>query len=255
MRALGVKEADLYIAAIGRSGSTFLCSSFTVPPDQIVMAEPRFHACSVDHTWRELTHLLPGITRAEVENAVEGCSTSAEYIENVRDFFLSDLKFWGIKEVEAAAHMEMIGLLCPRHVVVLVRDIEEVTLSLIEKINRQRWQDKYDWNWIEEYVRTSAAALVEVVERVENSIVLKYDQLLDPETIASLARRIGAAANGDPGMRLKETKREWEINRNVGRAATSISLQDRGLGAEDVEKARELRRRAGAYNECFSYPS
>jgi hypothetical protein len=246
-----VGEADLYIAAMGRSGSTFLCNAFTVPPDQIVIAEPRFHARSIDHTWQELTHLVPGVTRAEVEKAVDGCTTTAEYIERIQNRFLRELKFWGVKEVEAAAHMEMIDLLRPRLVVVLVRDIEEVALSLVEKINRQQWQEKYDWRWIEEYVRTSAAALVEVAGRVESSIVIKYDQLLDPETIPSLACRIGVPATGDPSLRLMEAKREWEIERNACRTAASISPQDRGVGAEDIKKARELRRRAEAYNECF----
>ncbi|MBO6634925.1 hypothetical protein [Parvibaculum sp.] len=246
-----MREADLYIAAMGRSGSTFLCNAFTVPPNQIVMAEPRFHARSIDHTWQELAHLFPGISKTEVANAVEGCATTAEYIEQVHNRFLRDLTFWGVKEVEAAAHMEMIDLLRPRLVVVLVRDIEEVTLSLVEKINRQQWNKTYDWGWIEEYVRTSAAALVDVAERVEGRIVVKYDQLLDPETVRSLASMVGAPATGNPSLRLMEAKRDWEIERNAIRTAAKITPQDRGVSAEDVERSRELRRRAESYNEYF----
>lgn len=217
------------------------------------MSEPRFHAHSVDHIWRELRQLLPGISKDEVRASVADCSTTIEYVKRIHNQFLGDLKFWGIKEVEAAAHPTMIELLHPQHVVVLVRDIEDVALSPIEKINRQQWQDRYDWRWIEGYVHTSATALIDVVEKTEASIVLKYEDLLDPETLVDLARRVGARADGNPSLRLQETKRTWEIERNIGRAAAQISMRDRGLASQDVAKAEELCRRMNVYNEVFSY--
>jgi hypothetical protein len=178
------KGLDLYVAAMGRSGSTVLCDLYSRYPTHWLMNEP----------WIVRGNYGPGqlekVRRFGFEVADDDWFRKREGESVVDRFYrvyasiLKQLEFLGAKEVRSEFHGEYYRLMRPEKVVVLVRDIRDVIISLVEKTEIEK-RDGYDTDFVRRYLRDNCLGLVQFYQSVQQTDtqvrVLRYEELTQSE--------------------------------------------------------------------------
>jgi hypothetical protein len=248
-------NAHLYIAAIGRSGSTYLANLLTSPPSRWVLTEPWFvngvftksvRARCMDFGWpNENAHWWLPTDRRNHEG----------YKERYVSFLaprLSALERWGVKEVRPDFHKPTIATINPRRVIILVRNMREIVASLVEKIFRQGQYDTKGPAWIENYCRESAAALLDLHQTIdpEKTRIVRYEELVnDPAERKNLADWLDWPMDGDPFLGLVEYNRGYEIERHTAIRGTMA----RSMPEDAAEVIETITAMNQAYQSYFGY--
>lgn len=249
----GLFHADVYIAAIARSGSTLICGLLTYPPDHLCLVEPWFiwgmrgQAC-----FRQLQRFGLRITERDWLTALFP-REKASFVRRYGSFIaphLASVRKWGAKEVRPEFHLPTIETINPRFVLVLVRDIRDVVRSLARKQAAEGMDESESTAWISGYCTAAAPCLLRLRSR-PRSITVRYEDFVASE-----------AARADLGGRL-----DWPL---VGRVNADFDLFGRGSEAaahrgrvspavhpqssEWVEAlAEEMHARCADYQGAFCY--
>lgn len=248
-------RADLYIAAMGRSGSTYLANCLTTPPSRWVFNEPWFVSGALSKNLRD---------RAEAfgwpsDNPSWWLPPDRRNAEGMRDRYrtfllphIARLDRWGVKEVRGDFHVPTIRTIRPAHIIVLVRDIRQVVLSLLEKSIRQNAMETHGREWITQYCGAAAKVLVDLASDGSDGRmrVVRYEDLIRDE---SERRRIEAwldwPMGGDPSHGLAAYGRGYEVERQLGSEGAAKRL----LPSDAEAIVDEIAGRQRAYQSLFGY--
>jgi len=247
---------DVYIAALGRSGSTMLANLLTIPPHRWVMTEPRFANGSTGTNAVHQAQAFGFQMRAGEWQQLSGESPT----ERIQRFFtprLAGLERWGLKEVRHDLIEPTYEFLSPHRVVVLVRNIRDAATSLVEKAERDG-PDRYGDDWLRTYLTKTPAALLNLVGRLADAEyrAIRYEDLVsDPLTRASLSDWLDWPLDGDPSRNLDTIfPRENEVALH-GPEVTTKSVEKRkaatgGRAAEIAAWAVDVN---GEFQRRFGY--
>lgn len=235
--------AYLYIAAMGRSGSTAFANMLTVPGQMRVLIEPSAAAF--------------GFASYDLSSNLDDIRTYLNICASGRRDKISGER-WGVKEVAPRAHLDAIKLLNPRWIVVLTRNIDDVYLSLTEKTYRNGPDDPHDSLWIHEYCINSSKSLVELDNRYnqdERYLLIRYEDFYSGNyDLDSLHKKLGLTLSGDQFANLHEYGRSYEISRNLNRSKNLyLSAADRDLDEAEMDRAREVALKCKQYQWHFGY--
>jgi hypothetical protein len=224
---------DVYIAAMGRSGSTALANWLTIPPTHFVLHEPGLLRS-------QPTRLLGmqlsgwGVTLDDVMSA-----------------------HWAAKEVEPHDHDPMIAAYSPARILICVRDIREAVKSYLEKHRVQGLLDRFDDRWTRDYVIECASSLVRLANRLDAEgkpwRIARYEEFArDPDRLADLAGWIGWPGGGDTSAGFKEFDRGYEADRHVRELGSStVAVENRGLDDAAMAVVAEVTAATGDYQRRF----
>jgi len=213
-------SADLYIAAMGRSGSTSLANMLTTPPKRWVLVEPWFvHGAvsrSVKDRWAEFGW--------EVRDKDWWFSTSNRnhdaFVHRYREFLaphLAMLQRWGVKEVRGDFHIATIATINPKRTIILVRNIRDVIRSLLEKQIRQQTEQTHGLPWIEKYLSEAAESLIKLSRSSSaNCRIVRFEELMhDKSAQNKLSDWLDWPLDGDPNAGLSALGRGYEVKRRT----------------------------------------
>ncbi|SEC16027.1 sulfotransferase [Rhodobacter sp. 24-YEA-8] len=248
-------SAKLYIAAMGRSGSTALSNMLTTPPKRWLLSEPWFIHGVMSKTirarWKEFAWedrdtdwFLPPAQRNH-----EG------FVRRYTDFLaphLAGLDAWGVKEVRGDFHEPTIVTIRPEKIIVLVRDIRDVIRSLLEKQSRQNTEATHGRAWIEAYLQTATRALVSLAGTHGDRLrVCRFEELmLDPAAQRSLGDWLDWPLDGDPFAGFESFGRGYEVKRRLEGEARVLPPD-----AADIINDIAAGEASVAYQKCFGYSS
>jgi hypothetical protein len=217
----GLPSPDVYIASLGRSGSTLIANLMTTPPDRLVLVETQLHrgggyAGMFDQMarwgWQVGADEL-----ARWQKPPPGQSPAERAAAVLADRLIG-LARWGVKEVDPTAHKPGIALLRPKRVIVLVRDIRDVMLSFVEKFQREGRSDysgEIRWRLID-----GARVMTWLADGQCGGgpmrIVRYEDFVASADERAALARWLDWPLDGDPDRNLDLYRRNYEIERHRG---------------------------------------
>jgi len=177
------RRLDVYLAAMGRSGSTLLCDLYSRYPTHWLMTEPWITRGSHGMSQLERVQRFGGtIAKEEWFRKIEG-ESPLERFYRVYGPILEGLEFFGAKEVRGEFHEEYYRLLQPRKILILVRDIRDVIISLLEKTIIER-KEGYDAAFTAQYLARNCQALMAFPRLVQDTEldVLKYEEFAVSET-------------------------------------------------------------------------
>ncbi len=196
---------DVFIAALGRSGSTLLANLLTTPPGRWVMIEPRVadNTTGLDLIQQAISFGLP--VSVDEWSRHEG-ESHRERFHRVFGDRLRQLDRWGLKEVRPDLLLPSYRLLRPRKSIILVRDIRDAAVSLVEKTERDA-DPRYDETWIRRYLTSSPAAVLALLDSIgrRDCRVVRYEELVvDARARSDLASWLDWPLDGDPKRHLAE---------------------------------------------------
>lgn len=252
----GVPQPDVYIAAIGRSGSTMLCNWLSRPPDQLMFVEPFF-------TRSENPRLL----RIQLEDfgmpASEGeWSAVAAALEQRFGKLMGPRlagRRWGFKEVLADEHQRVLAAFRPRRVLFSVRDIADVALSFFEKHRLQDNLERFSDDWVADYCMRETAGLLSFGELVTGreipSRVVRYEDFTRSiAEQAAVAEFVGWEAGGRTDAHLERFDRGFETERHGARVSSDSRLpNDRPLDDGLRQRAAAIAAACADYQHAFGY--
>lgn len=247
---------DLYIAAIGRSGSTMLCNVLTCEPDQIVFIEPKFHT----PPYRNM--LMPQLLQYGMEisenqhKQAQGLAPLA-MLDRLLGPQLRPIK-WGFKEVQCSEHQRVLEAFDPTHILVSVRNIFNITLSFMEKHRRQGNEDLFPPSWVLDYCLRESLGLVQFCQHLSVtghsfSIVRYEDFTQNPHFRATLEKALGWKFGDKSDRFMDGFNRTFEARRHKGRGFREPSVAERNLTQEHVGLARAIETRCAEYQHYFGY--
>ena len=247
--------ADVYIAAMPRSGSTMLANLLTNPPARWILVEPWFpRGARGAHLYQQAQRFgLPLTARDWARRDGEDAATR---VDRLFAEPLTALDRWGVKEVKGDLHDDTIAMIRPRKIVVLVRDIEDVALSMCEKHDRNP-QPELDRAWMRTFIVTAAEAVVDLARDQSTTRVMRYEDFaMSAHSRQELAEWLDWPLDGDPGANLDLFDREYERDRHPD-GVTAVSVARRRL--ENVPERRrfagELAAALQRYQSVFGYAS
>lgn len=229
-------RADVFIAAMGRSGSTMLANKLTSYEGSVVFIEPSlvvggnralirgFRSVGKDFKERPDLRYLNRIY--EIKND----SYKKEFLR-----WLNGVDYWGFKEVEGAYFQKSVEMFNPRKIVILVRDVKQVFYSFYEKSLKQ--DRLVDWNveWIVNKIKKTAECQMQLQEKYPGrSMVVNYEDISREEYLKNfLFKKLGYSFPvGDAGAGFEDFNRSWEVNRNIDREKSDLSPCERGIPSE-----------------------
>jgi hypothetical protein len=211
------RAPDVFIAALGRSGSTMLANRLTTPPDRWVLIQPRFANASTGSDLFSQAVLFDD-TLGTPPSRSEG-ESHYEAVERVFAPALNRLSRWGLKEVRHDLYQPTIDLLSPRQVIVLVRDLRDVAVSLLEKMSSDG-DSQYDHAWLRKYLTDTPAAIVELLKTADANAtkLVRYEDLVaDSTTSDQLAEWLDWPLDGQPDRGLRQVyRRDREVDLHGG---------------------------------------
>lgn len=218
-----IPAADLYIASLGRSGSTLLANLLTTPPNRFVLVEPQLHL-GEGNAWmfEQLDRFGWSVGTEEID-----LWRSLPPERRVSTFLyprLTTLEKWGVKEVDPKAHLPSLATLRPRKVIILVRNVRDVIISYIEKYRREGKTD-YGAELLN-FLVESTNMLIHLTETLnyQQMRVVRYEDFVTSERErAAVSRWLGWPLDGDPNRNLDLYKRTFEIERHNGEIS-SVSV-------------------------------
>ena len=211
---------DVYIAALGRSGSTALANWLTTPPTHVVFHEPNLLRA---HPTRLLESQLAdwGMSKDE---ALSGS--------------------WGAKETSSDLHGPMLDRFSPSKVILCVRSVREAALSLFEKHRRQGLLDRYTDQWVADYLVREAEGLVDLADRLARGsalwTVFRYEEFGE-NSLRQLADWIGWPGGGDLARGFEAFGRGFEVQRQ----------RNRNLPTELAQQASKIAERCASFESRF----
>jgi len=253
MKLLG---PDVYIAAIGRSGSTMLCNILTREPDQIMFIEPKFHTPPYRNILKpQLAQYGMEFDKSEML-AVQDLPPD-QVLETLLGAHLRPVK-WGFKEVQCSEHRRVVDLFAPAHILVNVRHIFNIALSFFEKHRRQGNQDRFPASWVRDYCLRETQGLVAFCQDlarqgIDYRVVRYEDFMTDPQERKALGDYLGWDYGGSPERFLNDLNRGFEARRHAAGSFQETSLADRGLSEPEIRHARTIEEQCAQYQEFFGY--
>lgn len=124
----------------------------------------------------------------------------------------------GLKEVRPDLLGPTNAQLRPKKAIVLVRDLRDAATSLVEKTERDA-NASYDDKWIRNYLTESPRAILNLLQELDGSDhrVLRYEDLVQPETRTRLATWLDWPLDGQAGRHLAELfNRSPEVELHAG---------------------------------------
>ena len=248
----------LYIAAMGRSGSTALANWLTRPQDrQAVFIEPEFLA-------RRMTEKLPaqfaalGLPAPASSPPPRDAASLRDWMEEALPASLKGWK-WGFKEVLGELHERCLTELQPGFILVTVRDIRDIFLSFVEKHRLQNNEDRFPVSWSFDYCLGESARMTDFAARLEREgrphMVVRYEDFVASERLrGEIEQATGWRGGGDTSRHLALYGREFEARRHpAGVSARSTSAAERRLPRGARRAAEELAGRCQPYMRRFGY--
>jgi len=219
MSTTSLPRPDVYLAALGRSGSTMLANLLTTPPDRWMIIEPRFANGS---TGRDVLAQAREVGISVTNDAWEQGPTESTFERNARVFDrpLRELSKWGLKEVRSDLLLETQSVLDPVKTVVLVRDLRDAAASLFRKTEFDS-DASYDSEWLHAYLANSPAAIMQLLDQLppKSHRVVRYEDIVSlPDSRRELANWLEWPLDGDPGRNLStlfQRRREVELHQGV----------------------------------------
>ena len=251
-------NCQVYIAAMGRSGSTMVANMLTRPPSRCVLIEPWLPKGAQGPKLLEQLRRF-GIPTSDRCSLVPKSSSEADSqtsIERLLAELLRGVSHWGIKEVRPEMHFPTLPIVTPEKIIVQVRNIKDVALSLLEK-HARRSDERYNLEWTHKYICTAASTLVKLRRSVENARlrVIRYeDFVISAAARQELEQWLQWPLDGDPGRNLDLFDRDYESERHgksIGRSSV-----DRWKSESDPSKltfANEMADCNREYQSEFCY--
>ncbi|MDJ0768353.1 MAG: hypothetical protein QNJ12_06145 [Ilumatobacter sp.] len=253
---LSLPPADLYIAALGRSGSTMLANLLTTPPTRWLIVEPRFANATTGRDVLAQARSV-GIAIGDDEWPLRVDETPEQRIGRIfRDRILA-LEKWGVKEVRHDVLVASLDILRPKHTIVLVRDLRDVAVSLYEKARRDD-DPRYDDEWLRTYLTQAPGGILAVVDALggRDHRIVRYEDLTgDAGVRAELGQWLDWPLDGRPDRNLAalfQRAHEVELHdgavtrRSVGRHASGeLSPGARSIAAWAHRNGAEFQDRFG----------
>ena len=243
---------DIYIAAMGRSGSTMLCNMLTREPDQIIFIEPKFHT----PPYRSI--LAPQLLQFGMEAAEfqHGFAPPA-LLDHMLGVHLRPIK-WGFKEVQCSEHLRVLEMFNPKHILINVRHIFNIALSFLEKHRRQDNETRFPPAWVLEYCTRETLGLVRFCEHLTTlghtyTIVRYEDFTQDAQYRLRLEQTLGWKFGDSKDRFLASFDREFEASRHQRQTFRETTLAERDLPQDLVMLATEIETRCALYQQFFGY--
>ncbi|HTK85285.1 MAG TPA: hypothetical protein VL625_09395, partial [Patescibacteria group bacterium] len=247
---------DLYMASMGRSGSTLIANWLTIPGKQVVLLEPEFPKGLRHRSLMRQCESL-GFPVSEAEWSEQDACAAAR-IGRILGPRLSRLR-WGVKEVQCAYHRGILKDYAPARVLVTVRNIRNVFLSFVDKHRRQGNEEQYSVTWTRDYCQREAAGLVQfVTELAKNNIphmVVRYeDFIFDAAVRKGIETFTGWTGGGDLDRNFEFFNRVYERDMHRGALSTQERDETQRLVTDiELAKADELAKQCSEYQTAFSY--
>lgn len=242
--------ADVYVAAMGRSGSTVLCDLMSHSM-HVCLIEPRFDFGVFDQHIR--TQILnAGVVIAEDSWGEPGSRDNAGLRDRYRRGFvpsLCQMVRWGAKEVRPELHEPTIDTINAKRIVVLVRDARDVMCSYYEKIVHGGGDHEGSVNYVSGYLPKAAETLALLASR-PNAIVARYEDFTKSASdLRSLERRMDWPLIGKPNASFSSIARAAEAERHKG-AVTPAQAYDRESSLDFMASTLE---QCATYQRTFGY--
>ena len=253
---MGRLTPDIYIAAIGRSGSTMLCNVLTKEPDQILFIEPGFHTPPYRGMLaRQLAQYGMEIPE-EVQEQARGLAP-LPMLEHLLGAHLRPIK-WGFKEVQCSEHQRVLELFNPAHILISTRHIFNVALSFMEKHRRQGNEDRFPPSWVLDYCLRESRGLVKFCQKLTKlghiyTVVRYEDFTVNAQFRAALESTLNWEIGAQADRFLEGFNRGFERDRHQGREFREPTLEERDLPADLVKLAQEIETRCHEYQQYFGY--
>jgi hypothetical protein len=236
-----------------------MANLMTTPPDRLVLVEPMLHrgggnAGMFDQMarwgwpvgadelarWRE-----PPTGQGPAERA--GLVLASRLVRLAR---------WGVKEVDPTAHRPGIAVLRPRRLIVLVRDVRDVTLSYLEKFRREGRRDfggELLWRVVQG--TRVLTRLADGSRRGRSLRIVRYEDFVTSAAErAALARWLDWPLDGDPDRNLDLYRRAYEIERHGGVVSpVSVGRRTRATDPADAALIARIGDFLGGYQRRFGY--
>ena len=246
-------EMDVFFAGMMRSGTTVLCDIFTIPGKQIILIEPGIHRDDMGkHVFDQLK--LVGIPVVPKEFIRRKGESAQDLFERAVLHLIAGKCYWGVKEVNLTGWQETYKHYRPKYTVMVVRDLRDVALSAMEKARRQEVDNLQDFNWHHDRIASNVRHLIDICE-TQNHILVRYEDFFtDPNNRYALAARIGASADGKPGVSAGIFNRDYErLNHGEVISRKSIYRWKRQPPGELLDFAMDIWRSHPEYAERFGY--
>lgn len=242
-------QPDIYIAAMGRSGSTILANALNHPPNQVMFTEPGFH-----------TPPYRGLLNGQLARLGQKPPLPAKGDDPVSALrkalgtYLEGRK-WGFKEVQCAEHRKVQQLFAPKMVLLGVRNIRDIALSFFEKHLKQQNTDRFPPEWVRRYCLDESAGLVRFHRALTGpAMVVRYEDFTtDPAFRAQLAQQTGWQLHGELGTGLAGFNRQFELDRHGATLGQPVDPAQRGLAPHYLDMANDITAACGEYQRHFGY--
>lgn len=221
-------EAELYVAAMARSGSTVLCDLMTYQGN-LCLIEPCFMRGATDLKMLDQFHNA-GIRLAEHDWKRLKSKTATGYSERYMNMLAPALlrcDRWGAKEVRPEYHVPTIATLNPKRVLVLVRDARDVAHSLFDKVQRDGGSREEAVLYVEGYLPAAAQSLETLAKRLDVIISRYEDFTCSQEEMRSLATKLDWPLLGRPNSSFVGLNRVEEANLHKGAISKARTYRNR----------------------------
>lgn len=248
---------DLFIAGMGRAGTTLLANLLTVPPSQWIITEPGITRGDMgEHVRQQAARFGLEISAAEWNDGAPGETALARFARVLAPRL--DGVRWGVKEVNPAGYDDLLRLFRPRKMVLAVRDIRDCAFSLLEKHAKvARPNPAHTRDWMHGRLLDAARALVKLHRETpaDRLRVVRYEDFVtDPARRVELAAWLGLELDGDPARCLDLYGREDEpLKHEGGIGAGSVNRGATERRPDWIAFADRLARDAADYQAAFGY--
>lgn len=250
-----LRQMDVFIAGVGRSGTTLLAILLTRPPERWIMVEPGLTRQDMgEHMRRQAERFGIQISVDEwrgkrpEESAMERFQrVLLPRLENVR---------WGVKEVNMAGTGELMNLFLPSAVLLCVRNIRDCAVSLYEK-NQRAGHNGQKADWLIDRLITASQTLVRLKRSMDRGAlrVARYEDFVsDPAERLRLAQWLDWPLDGDPAWCMEIYGRQEESARHAGKLGNaSVNRGSRTSDPASFAFAQKVIRQAEEYQAEFGY--
>ncbi|GJD76782.1 hypothetical protein [Methylobacterium goesingense] len=229
-------KLDIYIAAIGRSGSTALANMMTFLPEQNVLVEPTAHTFGFNE-W----------------DIIKNPQDESKFLKYYLSLTNTSNKI-GIKEVIPKSHKAIINILHPRIILILVRNIEDVYLSFTEKHIKQNSVSIFPSEWVEEYCIKSSEELLNIHKSYDNVVIIRFEDFFwSIHERKRFIAKTGWNLEGSPFKNFTNYDRLYEVERNVFPRDKSLSPLERNIENIEQEKSKIIGTKCLTYQSFFGY--
>lgn len=242
---------DVLIFGMMRSGTTLLSNLMTTAPNQMVLIEPGITRGDMGHhVKRQLDQFGDACSDQEWTTLADPIARFEQLAKPV----INGAK-WGVKEVNPAGIRQLIARYQPKKVLLVVRDIRDVMVSAVEKVERLGSDLTDDW------LLQRAEETYDCLLRLEQSLPAASVRILHYETFVksdayrqTMADWLGFSLTGDAGQRLGLYGRAYEAERHAGAIGTqSLKHHQRPTSPRQAAMVLRALARLGGYQAHYGY--